>query len=248
MFPCAVRGPILRAVNVLVLSNSDAAGSRTGGRGWGTMLAEDGPALDVTLVEFFGGALTAGEYAVRKVRQHQPDVVVLPVGSYGFAMEYVEYRVRRLFGERAAAWYKRLERGFDSKTRPGGGAPKGTNSLARRLLRKTIGADPAVSQRELTRNVQETMRRLAGFEDTRVVVVTSYPGVGALATSRMAAKRAVFLRDVHQMAANHRFTLVNVEQTFTGHGPISGMLIDDIHLSPAGHDLLVQAVREAVIS
>ena len=237
------------AVHVLLLSNSDASGARTGGRGWGTMLAEDdGTELTVTPVEFFAGAPTAAAYAVRKVEQHRPDVVIVPAGSYGFAVEYVEFRVRRLFGKRAAGWYKRMERGFDTKTRPAGGAPKGTNSLVRRVVRRTFGADPAVSQQELTRNVGETLRRLAGVEDTKVVVVTSYPGVGALATRRMAPRRAVFLRDVHQMAAAHRFPLVNVEQPLAGHGALDELLVDDIHLSPAAHDLLAVSVRAAVLN
>ncbi len=249
MFPSWRSAGILRSVDLLLLSNSDAAGALTGGRGWGTMLAEGvEEELSVTSVEFFAGASGAAAYAARKVELHRPDLVIVPVGSYGFAMEYVEYRIRRLFGRRVARWYKRFERSFDSRTRQPGQAPRGTNSLARGILRRTIGADPAVSQAELTRNVEQTLKRLAAFEDTSVVVVTSYPGVGALATRRMAAKRAVFLRDVRKMAESHRFPVVDVEQALGGNGRLGELLIDDIHLSPAGHELLAVAVREVVLA
>lgn len=235
-------------LKVLVFSHSDAAGRLTGGRGWGTMLAEPGPGnLKVELVEFFAGAPSSAAYAARKVGQLEPDVAVLPIGTYGFALELVEHRVRRLFGERAARWYKRAENGFDSRTRQAAAAPGGVNSLGRRLLRATIGAEGAVSQSDYTAHVTSTLTELATFESLRVVIVTAYPGVGSLATPRIASKRAEFLGAVTALARRHHFELVSVEEVLAGNGPLGDLLIDDIHLSPAGHDLLGPAVRAAVL-
>lgn len=158
-------------VRVLIFSNSDVVGSFVGGEGWGTMLAQGGDAaLEVSMVPFFPGAPTAAAYAAKKVAEFEPDLVVLPVGGYGFTSGYVEFRVKRLFGRRVSAGYKAVERWFDRKTRPEGGLPRGVNAFARTVLRHTIGTEPPTSQAEITGYVCSTIDALARFEETNTLL------------------------------------------------------------------------------
>jgi len=234
-------------VKVLLLSNSDADGAFTGGVGWGTLLSEPGePLLEVIPVGFFPASPSAAKYAARKVQQEQPDAVVFPIGTYAFTIGYVEFRIQRLFGRRVAASYKRMEMRFDRATRKPGAAPAGMNGFGRTLLRRTIGSQPAVSRAEATANVAATLDALSQFEDTTVIVVTRYPGIGQNARQPTATYRQQFLDEVTAMAAAHRFPVVDIEQVFARDRPIERHFIDDVHLSASGHRLLVAAVREAI--
>lgn len=234
-------------VKVLLFSNSDADGAFTGGVGWGTLLSEPGePPLEVTSVGFFPASPSAATYAARKVKQEQPDAVIFPIGTYAFTIGYVEFRIQRLLGRRAAAWYKRMEMHFDRTTRAPGAAPGGLNGFARTLLRRTIGAEPAVSRAEATANVAATLDALSQFEDTTVIVATRYPGIGQNARQPTAKYRTLFLNEVTAMANAHRFPVVDIEQVLAGPGPLERHFLDDVHLSPSGHRLLAAAIREAI--
>ena len=226
-----------------MLSNSDAAGALTGGVGWATLLEDPAAGVEVVQAPFFPGGSSAAAYAARKTEQVAPDVVVVPMGTYGFTMRYVEYRVRKLLGRRLAARYKRAERSFDSRTREASEPPAGLNALARRTLRRTIGASPAVSQRAMTRYCVETLDALARFEDTAVVLVIGYPGVGQLV--RYEADRERFFAELAAVANRHRFRIVRVVEAL-GDLPLADALIDDIHLTPAGHERLARSIGEAL--
>ena len=232
---------------VLLFSHSDAEGRFTGGRGWGTMLAEGDSAIELISVDFFAGAPSSAAYAAKKVTQHEPEVVVLPLGTYGFAMEYVEYRIRRLFGERAARLYKRAEVSFDGATRDGGSPPRRLNALARQILRATIGAEGAIPQGQYTAHVEATLSALARFEDVRVVIVTRYPGTGVLDTRRLRPKREAFHRAVEAIAKAHRFRVVSVGDSLAPFGEPAEFLIDPIHLNEPGHEIFAPFVRAAVL-
>ncbi len=234
-------------VRVLIFSNSDVVGSFIGGEGWGTMLARDDPsALEVTMVPFFPGAPTAAAYAAKKVTELEPDLVVLPVGGYGFTNGYVEFRVKRLFGSRAAAGYKAVERWFDGKTRTDGELPRGFNAFARNVLRHTIGTEPPTSQAEITGYVCRTLDALAQFEETTTLLVTWYPGLGRNAEPKRLRNRSRFFKEISDRATSHRFPVLAVDQVLERHGQAEQFVVDDIHFNTAGHRLIASSVREAI--
>lgn len=238
------QGPVQR---VLLFSHSDAEGRFSGGRGWGTMLGEREAEVALVSVDFFAGAPSSAAYAARKVAEHEPDVIVLPLGTYGFAMEYVELRIRRLLGERAGRLYKRAEVKFDHATRQRDREPRRFNRWARRLLRSTIGAEGAVAQEEYTAHVEETLRAIARFEDSRVVIVTRYPGTGALDSKRTRPRREAFHRRVEAIAGQHRFALIDVGAALAPYGEPKQFFVDLIHLNAAGHALIGPVVQRAVL-
>jgi hypothetical protein len=234
-------------VRVLVFSNSDVVGSFIGGEGWGTMLAQSDPlALQVTTAAFFPGAPTAAAYAAKRVAELKPELVVLPVGGYGFTNGYVEFRVKRLLGRRAAAGYKAVEQWFDRKTRTEGEAPRGLNAFARMVSRHTIGTEPQTSQAEITGYVCRTLDALAQFEHTTTILVTWYPGLGRNAEPKVLRNRRRFFKEISDRAKLHRFPVLAVDQMLEHHGRAEQFVIDDIHFNTAGHRLIAAAIREAI--
>lgn len=234
-------------MRVLIFSNSDVVGSFNGGEGWGTMLAQDGlPELQVSMVGFFPGAPTAAAYAAKKVAELEPDLVVLPVGGYGFTNGYVEFRVKRLFGGRTAARYKAVEQWFDRRTRNHGEPPRGFNAFARMVLRHTIGTEPPTSQEEITGHVRGTLDALARSEQTTTMLVTWYPSLGRNAEPKVLRNRRRFFKEISDRAKSHRFPVVAVDQILERHGRAEQFVIDDVHFNTSGHRLIAASIREAI--
>ncbi|HMO53498.1 MAG TPA: SGNH/GDSL hydrolase family protein, partial [Tepidiformaceae bacterium] len=134
-----------------------------------------------------------------------PDLVILVVGSYLCAVALVSEQVRHRFGARAHRWYVALERRFDRRTRPSGGTPGRTNSLARRIVRRVIGARPYATVEEVAGCYEEMLRRLASREGMQVVVFMepSWPAwvdaenKGAIAAWSGVVPRAKAAADTH---------------------------------------------------
>lgn len=130
-----------------------------------------GGPIELTHVSVVANGPRAVDYAMGKVESSSPDLVILVVGSYLCAVALVSEQVRHRFGARAHRWYQSLERRFDKTTRPKGGVPGRTNSLARRIVRKVIGARPYATVEDVAGCYEEMLRRLASREGLQVVVM-----------------------------------------------------------------------------
>jgi hypothetical protein len=240
-------------MRILVLGNSDTGAEFSGGKPW-TEVARRAVAsrgADASLTEIPFSALGAGapEYAERKLRELEPDVVILPLGTFAFTVGFVWVRVRTLFGERVARRYKRLEDRFDRRTRRAGGIQSLLNRGARRAARAVIGAQPLTTREALTENYRRILRAMARVEDVDVVVVAYPIEVGRFVVKGdIAQERRRFLAEVAAEAAAHRYALLDSDAVFAGAG---GQIVpttpDGFHLNGTAHRLLGEALAEMLL-
>ncbi len=236
-------------MEVLVLSNSDTTGKMVAGTTWTARLAaaiaeETGEVPSVREVPFAPVGGGAASYAAKKLIGADPDVAVVPIGTYAFSIGFVSKRIERLFGRRAADWYRRREYRFDNATRDAGTARRSLNHLARRVARRTVGVAPLATVDEVIATYLAVFGTLAAMEQTLVVAVI-YPNVGGQKVRRERALCAMRLR---AEAERLHFGWVDAEDAMTkllpGEG---GTTPDGIHMSEAGHRELGRAVGEAVL-
>lgn len=234
-------------VLILVFGDSDSEGAMTGGVAWPAMLVDRVSAAglpEVTLeaVRFTAAPANAAAYVQRRLEQYGPDVVILPVGAWGFTSEFVEYRVRRLLGARAARWYKRWENRFDHATRKRGAEPAGANRAGRGILRRLVGTAPQVTAEELAKHYEDVFRILARFEDTWVLAMM-YPGITRDALPpKVLAVRGRFCARMRRAAESHRFSWLDPEDIFPADVPIRGFAADDLHFNAEGHRRIAEAM------
>lgn len=164
-------------MRIVVLGNSASAGTGLAdlSHAWTSLTRaaleeRTGPPVELTHVTVMANGPRAVDYAMSKVESSNPDLVILVIGTYLCSVALVSEQVRHRFGNRAHAWYKKFERRFDSRTRPGGGPPGRTNSFARRLARRVIGARPLATIEQVASTFEDLMRRLAAREGMHVIV------------------------------------------------------------------------------
>ena len=230
---------------ILILGDSDTEGSVTGGANWPSMVVDSLHSAGVGDIELSSRRFTAvppnaAAYAERRVSELNPDIVILPVSAWGFTSEFVEYRVQKLLGRRAARWYKRLENRFDRATRDRRAAPAGANKAGRSLVRRVIGTAPQISAGELAEHYREVFRALARFEDTQVIAMM-YPGLTvANLTPRVRRARASYAAAMREAAESHRFAWLAADQIFPRDDGIRQFALDDLHFNEAGHRLIAE--------
>jgi hypothetical protein len=186
----------------------------------------------------------------RVLAQHQPDLVVLPLGTFLFTVGFTWPRIRRLFGQRVANRYRQAEEAFDTKTRPSGSPPGRLNSSVRKTARRLLGTQPIMSRRALEEAYGRVLDTLARHEDLDVLLV-AYPAErGRLVKVRkIADERQAFLDVVTAMAAKRHFRLLDSGPLFAGREDEDGiMTADGFHLQGAGHEVLGEAVAGVIAS
>lgn len=241
-------------MKLLVLGNSDTAGLFSGGDTWTQVLRErlSGSGADAaTVIEIRFSATGAGAaaFAQRKVREFEPDVVILPVGTFAFTVGFVWVRVRSLFGARVAGWFRRIEEGFDRRTRRPGMKSAGINRFGRRAARAVFGAQAMASAESLAESYCDVLRSMARAEEVRVVVMV-YPPEGGpyLVRGNLAEKRSQFLAAVETESENHLYQVIRAEGVFahkSGGKPMTTP--DGFHLNAEGHRLLGEALAGAIL-
>ena len=248
-------GPAIHCLTmkVLALGNSDSRGDRITGRTWSDIARHDlGARLASPLVfeniPYSVIGPTAVAYAERKLAEAEPDVVVLPLGSYLFTAGFTWVRVQRLFGQRAGRWYRRIEERFDRETRERGSVGDGVNRFARVVLRRVVGTQPMATREQVVAAYGDLFRTLSRREEMSVVIVT-YPGRGEHARSKRAIReRALFFPEVEALARRHHFGWVDGERAFAAAPPGEVIhRVDGLHFNDYGHELLGKAVVAAIL-
>lgn len=238
-----------RPVEVLVLGDSDSSGAFNKGVSWLQLIEGSLPGGEPSTVRSIGfSPIPAGAaaFAERKVRELHPDVVIVMVGAYGFTFGFVELRVQRLLGQRAARLSKRLESSFDARTRKPGGPPSRLNKLGRRFARTVIGTECLSTRQQLTENFKEIFRTLARLENTAVIALT-YPGIGDHAhKGKVSALRRGFFADLKVAAETHHITWVSLENLFDDLPDWRAYAVDELHFNQFGHERVAEKVRPAL--
>lgn len=240
-------------MRVLVLGNSDTRGDFAPAPTW-TQVARDRLNADGASHEFFERGFspigdTATAFVDRVVAEHEPDLVVLPLGTFLFSVGFTWPRVRRVFGGRIAGRYRKAEEAFDTKTRPTGAPPGRLNTFARRTARRLLGTRPIARRKELEDAYARVLQTLARHEDLDVLLV-AYPAErGRLVkVRRIERERALFLRSVGAEAARRHFRLLDSAPLFASHESDPDiMTADGFHLERAGHELLAEALAAAIV-
>ena len=240
-------------MKVLVLGNSDTAGLFSGGKTW-TAIARDGLAQrlgeTVELAEVAFGVLgpTAPLYAEKKVREHDPDLVILPVATFSFTIGFVWKRVEGLFGRRAGRWYKRVEDSFDATTRAKGSVRDCLNNAARTIARRVIGTRPLATQQETTDAYRQVVAALARVEDTQVVLV-AYGQRGKHNFGRGGPeRRQAFMSAVASAARDQHVLFLDGKEAYEGvPREVPTTTPDGYHQNQYGHELLGQFVARGTL-
>jgi hypothetical protein len=188
----------------------------------------------------------ASEFAEKRVRDVEPEAVILLLGTFPFTAGFTWLRIQQLFGKRAGRWYKRIEEQFDTRTSSDAGKPSRFNLLSRTAVRRIVGTRTYTTREKSTERYRATFRVLSRFEDTRIVVM-SYPGVGQHArTGKGPERRRIFIAEMQQAAKEHHFQWVDGAAVFTG-VDVNEVKLDDLHFGAKGHQLLAEAVEAALV-
>lgn len=246
-------------MKILVLGNSDTAGTLAGARTWpqvaSDLLSAQGVAVtEINEIRFSAVGERAAEFAERKVREFEPDLVILPIGTFAYTVGFVWVQVRERFGVRAATLYRRLEGGFERHTGSGGGGSRTStrsaiNRAGRRLVRAVIGTRPLTTQEELTGSYRQILRAIARIETVEVLVV-NYPGeTGPLAKKKLSTpdRRLRFLADIRKEAEAHHYRMLIADEAFAAHPEGSLITPDGFHVSAAGHRVLGEAAAAVIM-
>lgn len=241
-------------MKVLVLGNSDTAGLFSSGETWtrvlGQPLTASRPGI-ATLTEIPFAPIGAGApaFAERKLRELEPDVVILPVGTFAFTVGFVWVRVQSLLGARAGRWFRRTEEAFDRRTRTPGMKSVGLNRFGRRAARFIFGARAMSTPGSLAESYGNILRALARTENVRVLVMVYPPESGpSLVKGDLTAKRARFLAAIEDEAMAHHFHLIRAECVFSSAADGQPTTTPDgFHLNAQGHRLLGTALAEAIL-
>jgi hypothetical protein len=235
-------------LRVLVLGNSDTRGEFAPGPTWTQIAQSRLPSDEFVERGFSPIGETAPAFVERLVQQHEPDLVVLPLGTFLFTVAFTWPRVRRLLGSRLASRYRQAEEAFDAKTRPVGEPPGRLNTFARRSARRLLGTRPIVRRHELEAAYERVLQVLARHEDLDVLLVAYPPERSRLVkVRRIDEERAAFLSHVGAFAAQRHFRLLDSEPLFAARsGDPQIMTADGFHLERQGHALLGAAVAAAI--
>lgn len=240
-------------MNVLVLGNSDTAAIHSGARVW-TRIVRDGLAERVGGVDWQDMTLlvtarTAPARIEARVRDFEPDLVIMPVGTYLWTVGFVAMRVRRLAGGRVSSAYKRLEEQFDAGTRRKGVARDRVNRAARAVAHRTIGATPIATQEQTTEATRVALSTLARLEQTHVAVVSYLPESPAFLHGSLLERRKRFFLDIRKATEERHFTWISGDDALAESGfagPI--MAPDGFHFNAAGHEIHGAYVLRRILS
>lgn len=202
-------------------------------------LLKDSVAQDwaVSSVALFPVGARAIEYAITRVEQVQPELVVLSLNAYPCVVPVVSASVRHRFGRWAERRYLALEGGLETRAGEGRGSWPAINKAGRRWGRRLLGTRTMASVAEVGSAYSEILRRLAHLEGIQVVVLAE-----ALfgATVRLRVQNLEQrVRDLHGLvqptADDHRFLWCDATEWLVPDDGDAFWHEDDVHLSIRGN-------------
>lgn len=239
-------------MKILVLGTSDTSGRFAEGETWAAILAAGvevrlGQPVELVEVPFTVLRPADARYAERKIEEHEPDVVMLSVGTAMFTVGFVSSRVEALFGQRAARRYRRWEERFDDRTRGRGRVADGLNAAARRVARTIIGTKTMSPEKDVTEGFRAVVDAIARHEHVQAVFVAAAP-IGAHHHRPGAAeRRRRFLSAVERAVRERHFTSIEAEDAYRGRLSESEIKPrDPLHQGTEGHRVLGEYLVEAV--
>lgn len=241
-------------MKLLVLGNSDYNGSLLADprKAWphlvGEMLSDElGAPVEVINQNLIPSRRNVLSEVEGLIAEHQPELVVVGLNPYSFAVTTVAARVRQRMGHRTAKVYTRLEHAFDRRTRTGRVRPH-LNRLARRVARSTIGAAPLAPVEQIIETYRSVFVRLAHEEQTQAVIMggSKLSLNPRLINGRLLAQVDQFRAAMSAAAQQHRFPFFDTEPTVAGPDRESYFVPDGVHRNERGHARLADMVYPVI--
>ena len=240
-------------MKILVLGESDTSGSRTGGISWPGVLQERleaaGELVAMDHATFIPTGERAPDIAAKRVAEHQPDLVLLPVGAWAFTTTFVWLRVQRLFGERAGRWFRDMEQAVDGATYEKGSLRGRLNRFLRAAAHRLIGAEAITTRAESTGVYVETINRLAREEALELIAVPYARRRAVYNDPRQARERQLFMDAVRATVEARHFLWLDPEEVVPG-GSDAAVAIqsDDLHTTTVAAKATGELVAERYLS
>lgn len=243
-------------VNLLVLGNSDYDGSLLAdpleswphlvGRRLGDQLGTPVTVVNRNLVPSRRSVLNEVETLIGEYR---PDLVIVGLNPYSFAVTTVAARVRERFGHSAARAYTRLERSFDARTRRGRVRTR-ANRVMRQFARTTLGAAPLAPVEQVIDTYRSVFARLAQEEETQAIVMggSRLSLNPHLVDGRLLGAVDRFRDEMRAAAEGHRFPFFDTEPTVAGSERESYFMPDGVHRNERGHARLAEMVYPVILA
>ena len=191
----------------------------------------------VSAVPLFPVGNRAIDYALARVAEGLPDLVVLSLNAYPCVVPVVSANVRHRFGKRAERVYSRLERRLEKRADASHGPPAKTNQLAQRWARRVFGTRTMASVDEVGRVYAEILRGLARLEGVQVAVLAEAM-FGESVRQRapnLVGQVTELQRLVRPTAEDHRFLWCDATGWLSPDGGVPYWHVDDVHLSARGN-------------
>ena len=238
-------------MRLMVLGHSDSAGEALppGLTPWPQRLAARIPA-ELVHVKFTAFGPRAIDFATRKLSEASPDVVIISLSAYPCAVSSVSLSVRRRFGERTEHWYKRIERAFDRRTFERPGLSGVSNSLARRISRRFLGATPLATVDEVFEIYDAILRHAAQMEGLQVVAMgeTHFSALMQKYDPVLVPSVVDLKRRLRVVADRYHFAWLDTEPLLAATGNREAIFAPDgVHNSPLGHDLYLEWIHAALV-
>ncbi len=236
-----------------MLGESESLGSQTGGVSWATvmrdrMAAELNAPVEFVHTTFIPTGERAAGIAARRVEEHKPDLVVVPVGIFPYLLGFVWLKVERLFGQRAGHWFQLLEETVNDTTYGKGTIRRRFNTGLRMVARAVIGTDSLTTREESARVMVETFRELAKAEDLEVAALPYGHGRGSPPGTRDETERDLYYSEVRAAAGERHFLWIDTVADLAAYAKAHHLdQSDGVHGTVETHTFMGEAVAERLM-
>ena len=235
-------------MKILVLGNSDTSGKFRPGPTWTQMVADGLRERLDSGVELVNHPFTiidasSAAYAERRVREAEPDLVLLPFGTMTFSVPFVWKRVERRLGKRAGQWYRKAEASFDRGVREKGRLRDTIYRAAKRAAHLALGAEPLSTRERVTEGMRALIDAVARVENTQVVLIAAVSRGPQHEKPGARERRRAFLEEVRRAAGDRHFVFLDSDDAFPAEmTDLDVKNRDGLHQTSEAHRLLADFV------
>lgn len=184
------------------------------------------------------------EYILNALDETRPDVVVMHLTAYDFAVARVEDRLTQRVGKRFGDFARTVE----VKTAPSDPRkrPNAFHRVIRRAARSFFGTAPMRTRADVVQTIERAFRVLASQEGVPVVLTYPIPGRGLREQNPgYAAAAAQFSSEFRAKAAGRHFIWAdtNINGSVDDH-----RLGDGLHPTERGHEITADEMRPAILA
>ncbi|MBI5948175.1 MAG: hypothetical protein HY875_08560 [Chloroflexi bacterium] len=209
-----------------------------------------GEPVDVRHILFAPMGGRAAGFALSKVEETDPDIVVIAVGSYVCAIGTVAERVRQRFGERAYRAFRRTELWFESRTGNRRDTFGRLNRAGRWLSRRVIGTATITTIDDVVNVFSELLRLLAQREGLHVVALAEPQWPKRIARENPGSAEALdtVMKRVHVAVDRHRFLWADSGPSYDAAPDREALYLPDgVHKTVEGLRIQANLVVQALI-